>query len=134
NRNARRKNKETGLALFIDCYDLVYNLANRVAGLWQVHGDKWPGSAEFYRWRERLLKHSREITTVHCNLEMIRLRVYSNLQEAPKRLDGFVGSMRFTGDFSPLLQLLRIGEIVHVGAETTIGLGQYRIIKADRSH
>lgn len=133
NQNAHRKDKETGLALFTDFYDLVYNLANRVAGLWQVYGDNWPGQAEFYRWRERLLKQSREIKTLHSNLEMIRLSGYSNLQEAPKRLDGFVGSMRFAGDFTAFGQLLRIGEIVHVGTETTCGLGQYRLSETKSS-
>jgi hypothetical protein len=134
NRNAHRKDRETGLAVFNDFYDLVYNTAQRVAGLWQIYGDNWPGPAEFYRWRERLLKLSRQITTIHSDLKMVRLSGYSNLQEAPKRLDGFVGSMRFAGDFSPFIQLLRIGEIVHVGAETTCGLGQFRIVDADRTH
>jgi hypothetical protein len=129
NRNARSKDNETGLAMFGDFYDLVYNLTNRVAGLWQLYGEQWPGPAEFYRWRERLLKGSREVTTVRRDLEMICLQGYSNLQEAPKRLDGFVGEMQFSGDFSPFLQLLRIGEIVHVGTETTCGLGQYRLIE-----
>jgi len=132
NQNARRKDRETGLAVFNDFYDLVYNAAHRVAGLWQIYGDIWLGPAEFYRWRERLLKLSRQVTTVHNDLKMVRLSGYSNLQEAPKRLDGFVGSMRFAGDFSPFVQLLRIGEIVHVGTETTCGLGQFRIIDADR--
>lgn len=127
NRNARRKDRETGLAVFSDFYDLIYNLANRVAGLWQLYGAQWPGPAEFFRWREQLLKQSREITTIDCELEMVRLRGYSNLQEAPKRLDGFAGTMRFGGDFSPFGQLLRIGEIVHLGTETTCGLGQYRL-------
>jgi hypothetical protein len=127
NQHARRKDSETGLAIFSDFYDLVYNAAHRVAGLWQIYGDSWPGAAEFYHWRERLLKLSRNITTIHNDLRMMRLSGYSNLQEAPKRLDGFVGSMRFAGDFSPFIQLLRIGELVHVGAETTCGLGQFRI-------
>ena len=132
NQRARRKDRETGLAVFNDFYDLVYNAAQRVAGLWQIYGDSWPGPAEFYRWRERLLKLSRQVTTIHNDLKMVRLSGYSNLQEAPKRLDGFVGSMRFGGDFSPFIQLLRMGEIVHVGAETTCGLGQFRIVDADR--
>jgi hypothetical protein len=128
NQNARRKDRETGLAIFNDFYDVVYNVANRVAGLRQMYGENWPGPAEFYRWRERLLKLSRQVTTVHNDLKMVRLSGYSNLQEASKRLDGFVGSMRFAGDFSPFEELLRVGEIVHIGTETTCGLGQFRIL------
>ena len=133
NQNARSKDRETGLAIFSDFYDLVYNTAHRVAGLWQIYGEAWPGSAEFFRWRERLLKLSRQITTIQNDLKMIRLRGYSNLQEAPKPLDGFVGMMRFSGDFSPFMELLRIAEIVHIGSETTCGLGQFRIVNAEHT-
>jgi CRISPR-associated endoribonuclease Cas6 len=127
NLNARSKDRETGLAILSDFYDLVYNTAHRVAGLWQLYGKAWPGPTEFFRWRERLLKLSRQITTIQNDLKMMRLCGYSNLQEAPKPLDGFVGSMRFSGDFSPFIELLRIAEIVHLGSETTCGLGQFRI-------
>lgn len=129
NQNARSKDRETGLAIFSDFYDLIYNTAHRVAGLWQIYGEAWPGPAEFFRWRERLLKLSRQITTIQNDLKMLRLSGYSNLQEAPKPLDGFVGSMRFSGDFSPFVELLRIAEIVHIGSETTCGLGQFHISK-----
>lgn len=36
--------------------------------------------------------------------------------------------MRGGGDFAPFIQLLHIAEIVHVGTETTCGLGQFEII------
>ena len=127
NQNARRKDRETGLVIFSDFYDVVYNAAQRVGGLWQLYGEAWPGPAEFFRWRERLLKLSREITTIENDLKVIRLRGYSNLQETPKPLDGFVGSMRFSGDLSPFFELLRIAEIVHIGSETTCGLGTFRV-------
>jgi len=127
NQNARRKDRETGLAVFSDFYDVVYNAAQRVGGLWQLYGEDWPGPTEFFRWRERLLKLSREITTIENNLKVIRLRGYSNMQEAPKPLDGFLGSMRFSGDLSPFFELLRIAEIVHLGSETTCGLGAFRV-------
>lgn len=131
NQNARSKDRETGLAIFSDFYDLVYNTTHRVAGLWQIYGEAWPGPTEFFRWRERLLKLSRQITTLQSDLKMMRLCGYSNFQEAPKPLDGFVGSMRFSGDFSPFIELLRIAEIVHIGSETTCGLGQFRIVNAE---
>jgi hypothetical protein len=129
NQNARCKDRETGLAIFSDFYDLIYNTAHRVAGLWQLYGENWHGPVEFFRWRERLLKLSRQITTIQSDLKMMRLCGYSNMQEAPKPLDGFIGSMRFSGDFSPFMELLRIAEIVHIGSETTCGLGQFCIVE-----
>ena len=128
NENARQKDRETGLAIFADFYDFVYNATQRVAGLWQMYGEDWPGPAEFYRWRERLLKQARQVETIDADLTMMRLCGYSNLQEEDKPLDGFVGSMQFRGDFSPFIDVLRIAELVHIGAETTAGLGQFRMI------
>ena len=128
NQNARRKDPETGLVIFSDFYDVVYNAAQRVGGLWQLYGEAWAGPGEFFRWRERLLRLSREITTIENDLKVVRLRGYSNLQEAPKPLDGFVGSMRLSGDLSPFFELLRIAEIVHIGSETTCGLGAFRVV------
>ncbi len=127
NKNARLKDSKTGLTLFGDFYDLIYNLSGRLAGLWQLYGDGWPGQADFYRWRERLLKQSRMIETLQSDLRLVELKGYSNIQETTKPLDGFVGSMRFAGDFSPFIELLLMGELVHIGGETTCGLGQYRM-------
>jgi CRISPR/Cas system endoribonuclease Cas6 (RAMP superfamily) len=40
---------------------------------------------------------------------------------------GFIGTMRFAGDFAPFEDLLRIGEIVHVGQQTGFGFGRYQM-------
>lgn len=128
NEKAKLIDPETGLTVFSDFWDFVYNLANRVAGLWQLYGENWLGQAEFYRWRDRLLRAARKIETVESDLKIIYLRGYSNRQEKPKRLDGFVGSMKFEGNLTPFRELLAIGEIVHIGGETSAGLGHYRLV------
>nr|MBA3322880.1 CRISPR system precrRNA processing endoribonuclease RAMP protein Cas6 [Pyrinomonadaceae bacterium] len=43
-------------------------------------------------------------------------------------LTGFVGKMQFAGDFTPFLELLLIGEIIHLGQQTTNGLGRYSLL------
>ena len=42
-------------------------------------------------------------------------------------MDGFIGRMKFVGDFSPFRSLLAIGEIVHIGQETAFGHGRYKM-------
>ena len=125
NSHARERDPESGITIFTDFYDLIYNLTNRVGGLWQLYGDGWPGQAGFYRWREQLLKASRQITTTQRSLEMDRTWGYSNRQADDRPMGGFTGSMRFAGDFSTFAELLGIGEIVHVGNQTSFGLGRY---------
>jgi hypothetical protein len=126
NQKAQKRDHQTGLKVFADFFDVIYNLTARVAGLWQLYGEGWPGQAEYYRWRERLLKASRQITILQNSLEMIYLTGYSNRKEAPTPLHGFVGTMKFSGDFTPFLNLLAIGEVIHIGNQTTYGLGRYR--------
>ena len=125
NNHARQSDPESGVTIFTDFYDLIYNLANRVGGLWQLYGAGWPGQAGFFRWREQLLKASRQITTTHRELEMVRAWGYSNRQQSDRPMGGFTGSMRFAGDFLPFAELLGVGEIMHVGNQTAFGLGRY---------
>ena len=44
------------------------------------------------------------------------------------RMDGFLGAVRATGDFTDLIDLLLIGEILHIGESTAYGFGRYKII------
>lgn len=134
NRNPKLRDPATGLTILNDFYSLVLNLALRVGGLWQLYGNEWRGQAEYFRWRERLLKASRSISTLESNLALFRdtrgspLKRHSSRQQADQPLDGFIGTMRFAGDLIPFWQLLRIGEIVHMGGDTANGLGQYKLI------
>lgn len=43
-------------------------------------------------------------------------------------MSGFVGRMQFAGDFAPFLKLLAMGEVTHVGQQTTNGLGRYALL------
>jgi hypothetical protein len=133
NKSAPSLDDSSRATLLTDFHNLVLNLCNRIGGLWQLYAKDWPGQAEFYRWRDRLLKSSRDIDTVETNLVPFRdhfgaaLSHKSARQGRCRELTGFVGTMRFAGDFSEFWTLLRIGEIVHIGNDTSSGLGQYKI-------
>lgn len=115
---------------FKDFYGLVYQLCNRAGGLWQLYGDDWPGQSGFYRWRNELLKLSREVKTLDCELRDFNTSRFSNRQGKKQPMYGFIGTMRFAGDFAPFDELLRVGEIVHVGQQTGFGFGRYQISRA----
>jgi hypothetical protein len=43
------------------------------------------------------------------------------------RLGGIVGEITYTGNLEPFIPLLRAGEILHAGKNTSFGLGRYTI-------
>jgi len=43
-------------------------------------------------------------------------------------LSGFYGAVDYGGDFTVLYSLLRAGEIFHIGARTSYGLGKYEVV------
>ncbi len=59
-------------------------------------------------------------------------RRWSNRRNDEMLLGGFVGDMKLSGNLAPYLPLLYLGEFIHLGKQTTFGLGQYEIIKPDK--
>ncbi len=52
---------------------------------------------------------------------------YSARPETRMLMGGFVGTAAFAGELAEFLPLLRLGEWVHVGKGTVMGLGLYRL-------
>ena len=45
-----------------DFYEFIQVLANRIGVIWQTYGKDWIGQSEFFRWRNALLKASKNIS------------------------------------------------------------------------
>ncbi|MEZ5584389.1 MAG: CRISPR system precrRNA processing endoribonuclease RAMP protein Cas6 [Candidatus Competibacteraceae bacterium] len=52
---------------------------------------------------------------------------YSGRQQAWMKFGGLLGEITYTGELTPFLPYLILGEWLHVGGKTSFGLGQYRI-------
>jgi len=44
------------------------------------------------------------------------------------KLGGFVGNITFEGDLKEFLPFVKLGEYIHIGKQTSFGLGKYEIV------
>ncbi|MBK8809442.1 MAG: CRISPR system precrRNA processing endoribonuclease RAMP protein Cas6 [Acidobacteria bacterium] len=110
-----------------DFYDIMDAVADRVGRVWQAYGDDWPGQAEFFRWKNRLLAAAKRIEIIGGELRLKSYHRYSKDDRREIRMDGFTGTIACRGDFSELIEVLLIGELLHIGESTAFGFGAYKM-------
>jgi hypothetical protein len=103
---------------------LARNLLRRVSMLAAVHG------RARLDWDYRgLIARAGEVETRSSALRWFDLERYSNRQQTKMSLGGFIGEVEYSGKaIKELLPLMAAGEILHVGAGTSFGLGRYEIV------
>ena len=111
-----------------DFYEFINILANRIGVLWQTYGNDWPGQSDFFRWRNALLKASKAIHIKDIELHKKSYFRYAKDKRRAIQMDGFVGAIHAIGDFTDLMDILLLGEILHIGESTAYGFGQYKMI------
>jgi CRISPR-associated endoribonuclease Cas6 len=52
---------------------------------------------------------------------------YSTRQKRRMKLGGFVGEVTYEGELTPLLPLIHLGQYIHLGKNTSFGMGKYRV-------
>lgn len=67
------------------------------------------------------------VETVKSGLRWTAIKRYSHSQKEEMNLDGWAGEITYAGDLGRHLPLLLLGEHLHIGKNTTFGLGKYRI-------
>ena len=103
----------------IDFYHLVRAAARRVNMM-----EKYYGSDNRIR-AGRLLEQGGNVETVGSRLLWVSHSRYSTRKNQRMPLPGIVGELTISGDLKRFLSLLLLGEIFHIGAKTTFGLGQF---------
>jgi hypothetical protein len=103
---------------------LVRNLLRRTSTLAAVHGS---GPMELdYRG---LIDRAASVKTRKSRLVWWDLDRYSNRQQTKMKLGGFIGEIDYEGEaIEEFLPLLIAGELLHVGAGTSFGLGRFEIM------
>lgn len=74
---------------------------------------------------DQLLEQGGNVETVDSRLMWVSHSRYSTRKNQRMPLPGIVGELVISGDLSRFLPLLLLGEIFHIGAKTTFGLGQF---------
>jgi hypothetical protein len=101
---------------------LIRNLMRRLRALAAFHDD-----SPTFEYPARELIAIAETVADAGTLRMVPLERFSTRQQRRVSMDGFAGTKTYEGNLGPFLNLLRAGEVVHVGKGTAFGQGQYRI-------
>jgi hypothetical protein len=102
---------------------LVFTMLRRTLEIAHFHV---PGAAVNWAFRP-LLEQADGVRVVASDLRWHDWERYSNRQRTRMTLGGFVGTMVIEGDLEPFAPLLRTAEILHVGKNTTFGLGRMEV-------
>ncbi|MGD2092980.1 MAG: CRISPR system precrRNA processing endoribonuclease RAMP protein Cas6 [Candidatus Aminicenantes bacterium] len=86
--------------------------------------EKYYGSENRIR-ADQLLEQGGNVKTVDSRLLWVSHSRYSTRKNQRMPLPGIVGELTISGDLKRFLPLLLLGEIFHIGAKTTFGLGQF---------
>jgi len=104
---------------------LVTNLLRRLSLLAYFHCGGENTEAESVR---ALIKEAQNVRVVKNNLKWYDLERYSTRQKTHLKMGGFKGMVQYEGNLKSFLPYLYLGEYLHVGKNTTFGLGKYRIV------
>lgn len=107
----------------LDFSKLAAQLLKRISLLGHFYQDGAIPKRELYA----LLKISKNVKTVESRLKWCELERYSTRQKSKQKFGGVIGHITFEGDLTPFSPYLVAGEELHVGKQTTFGLGQYRL-------
>lgn len=101
---------------------LIRTLLRRVSSLSYFHGgQRW--ETDYRGWIER----AEAVTTSAAAVEWHDGSRYSTRTQRRMPLGGLVGTVTYSGDLTPFLPLLRLGELIHVGKNAVFGNGRFVI-------
>lgn len=100
---------------------LVRALLRRITMLLRFHQEVEPAGVDY----SGVLAKARAVQLADCEVRWLDQGRYSARQRTRMKLGGIVGRARYEGEVAPFLQLLKLGEQIHVGKGATFGLGRY---------
>lgn len=112
---------ENRLTADLPFHVLVRAMLRRVSSLFNAFGDGEP--ALDYKG---LVKEAQEVRVADSKLRWFDWERYSNRQDTRMFMGGMIGSATYEGDLGNYLPLLDIASKVHIGKQTTFGMGKIK--------
>jgi len=110
---------ENRLKAILPFHILTRAILRRISSLYNYYGDGEP--ALDYRG---LVDRARSVEVVSSSLRWFDWERYSNRQDRSMLMGGLVGKVTYSGDLSEFVPLIRFCEKVHIGKQTSFGLGK----------
>ncbi|MBN2090430.1 CRISPR system precrRNA processing endoribonuclease RAMP protein Cas6 [candidate division KSB1 bacterium] len=102
---------------------LMRSILRRVSLLGRIHcGSNWD-----LPFNEIIEIAQNSIKIIRENFHWNDWERYSTRQKQRMKLGGIIGTVTYTGFLAPFIPFILLGEFVHLGKNTTFGLGQYRL-------
>ena len=98
---------------------LIRAVLRRIASLYNYHGNGEPPLD--YRG---LVERAKDIEIKSSALRWFDWKRYSNKQDQRMLMGGIIGKVEYAGDLRPFIPLISFCEKVHVGKQTSFGLGK----------
>ncbi len=102
---------------------LISNILRRADLLSAFHGD-----GQLSLDAPALVRSAREVATADDRTHWSSRDRFSRRQNRTMPLEGLQGRLAFAGPIGPFLPILQAGERIHVGRNTSFGLGKIRIL------
>ncbi|MGP8330291.1 MAG: CRISPR system precrRNA processing endoribonuclease RAMP protein Cas6 [Methanosarcinaceae archaeon] len=101
----------------------IRTLLRRISLLGVIHCD---GGWDL-PYKQIIEQAEQTVRNARSDLTWVDWERYSTRQHQRMHFGGFVGTTEYAGELSPFLPLILLGQYLHVGKNTTFGLGKYRI-------
>lgn len=102
---------------------LIRNLLRRLFLLYYFHCED-----KKLEWNHReIINHSESVEIESSSLRWFDWERYSSRQDTRMKLGGLIGEITYSGNIEPFMPLIKAGEILHMGKNTSFGLGKFLI-------
>ena len=107
----------------LEFHVMIRSLMRRISMIMAYHGD---GAPELDI--NDLIARAQTIEVQKWDLKWQDWPRYSTRQRTEMKLGGLVGKVTYEGDFEKFLPIIALGEQIHIGKNTTFGLGRYSVV------
>ncbi|MFN8577117.1 MAG: CRISPR system precrRNA processing endoribonuclease RAMP protein Cas6 [Candidatus Sericytochromatia bacterium] len=102
---------------------LIKRLRDRISSLALFYGDGW--NIDF----KQLGLDAEKVIKTEDNTYWNEKSRFSKRKGVKHDMSGFIGEVAFEGDITPFMEILEIGQYIHVGKGAVFGNGWYRIVE-----